>query len=719
MHNVNPGEDSLKKRHIVLHLVPAFLGAFLIAAVLLSQTEITLAARDVQSGTGPYVPEAREVATHLYSIQILTVAQERFADSGGAIEPLGDGLLLATPRGRLAVVDFDGGVSYLDAQVPMYASTPENPNTWKGFRVADILLKQDAPDRYTLFVSHHFHTGECVEIRVSSITLSFTQGNPRLIDDWNSLFTANPCIDTALFDPWEAEVPKIGGGIQIGGKLLMDGAGHLLVAIGDNGWYEWQEWKTNEEGHRAAVVEPDSHLGKLVRIDLATGSAETIAAGFRNPQGFIRDRAGNLWLTEHGPQGGDELNLVRPGLDYGWPHATHGILYGNRVWPFNQLQGSHAGFEEPFYSWIPSIGVSSLIEVDGGDFPLWQGDLLIASLRSNSLFRVRIRQERVVYLERIALGLRIRDLTQLADGRIAFLTDSAKLLLIQRTPVYCQNDYSHTSIFWHDAEEVCIDLFNFIEVPESPAIRSWNGGPANRLLVRSDFEIYLRNDHLIYSKAPCLEEDLKSRFFLRITPSNHELPAQENRELGLNIYDFYATDPGVVGGRFRGGCIVATKLPPFEINYIHTGQVRRGVGADGKVRWTRLLWEAYFSFDHSSSRPEGENGESPPALPSEPGAQTEHPGATLFAAHCAQCHNLTEAHGIGPQLRNVIGRRAGEVAGFNTTDALRGLDIVWTRQNLAQFIADPGGFAPGADKGELGLTEEEARLIADFVASRQ
>ena len=96
--------------------------------------------------------------------------------------------------------------------------------------------------------------------------------------------------------------------------MLMDGADHLLVAVGDHAWYEWHERQKAGDPEKPPVVDPDSHLGKLVRIELVSGEVEIVANGFRNPQGLARDTEGNLWLTEHGPQGGDELNLVRPGL---------------------------------------------------------------------------------------------------------------------------------------------------------------------------------------------------------------------------------------------------------------------------------------------------------------------------------------------------------------------------------------------------------------------
>ena len=89
------------------------------------------------------------------------------------------------------------------------------------------------------------------------------------------------------------------------------------------------------EKTRPPWLAPTPTLGKLVRIELASGRAEIVASGFRNPQGFVRDADGNLWQTEHGPQGGDELNLLKPNLNYGWPYVTLGNRYGNRKWPYS------------------------------------------------------------------------------------------------------------------------------------------------------------------------------------------------------------------------------------------------------------------------------------------------------------------------------------------------------------------------------------------------
>jgi aldose sugar dehydrogenase len=149
--------------------------------------------------------------------------------------------------------------------------------------------------------------------------------------------------------------------------------------------------------------------------------------GHRNPQGLLRDSLGRVWSTEHGPIGGDELNLIRHGADYGWPRATLGRDCTTCDW---QQDGRHVGFEQPVFAWVPSIGVSNLIEVKGFD-KAWDGDLLLASLKGEALRRLRVQDGRVQFDEPIAIGDRIRDIAQLADHRIALWTDSGHLMFIR------------------------------------------------------------------------------------------------------------------------------------------------------------------------------------------------------------------------------------------------------------------------------------------------
>jgi len=658
-------------------------------------------------------PDPPTKRTHLYELQLLTVELERFRGDGGAIEPLGDNLLLITPRGRIALIQAEGRVDYLPDRVPMSETSPAEEIGWVGFRVADILLKEESPEEFTLFVSHHYLVGECVEFRISSTRLNLGEGEIAVSGEWTTEFTANPCLETAIFGNWEGDIPKVGGGIQAGGRMLMDGDEHLLVAVGDHAWYEWHVRNEGGDPERPPVVDPDTHLGKLVRIELESGRAEIVATGFRNPQGLVRDAEGKLWLTEHGPQGGDELNLVWPGLDYGWPYATYGILYGDRIWPYNEEQGRHEGSEEPFYAWIPAIAVSNLIVSASEQFPLWRDDLLVGSLRSGSLFRVRIRQERVTNIERIGFGERIRDIAQTADGRVALLTDSSKIVFLQRAPLYCQLENDPRSIFSFDAEEVCIDIFSLMGEDVDALIRGLEGTDIGTPAMRSRFEVFVHENLLIYLRIPCSTGDYRNRFFLHITPFHSKDISEDLRQFGFNVYDFNSFDPGVGSAAFEGGCVVVRTLPEYEIEHVYTGQVVRDESPDGEVFWRGPVWEGSYTFGTPYLAPAPAD-EAPPFPAQDEGASD--PGAGLFTAFCAGCHRLSAEHSAGPHLAGVIGRRAGNVAGFEASAAVSGLDIVWTRENLAEFIENPTQFAPGTTMTAVGVTPEEARTIAEFLA---
>ena len=478
-------------------------------------------------------------------------------------------------------------------------------------------------------------------------------------------------------------------------------------------FYEWYQKEHPQQPH--PVVEADSHIGKLVRIELASGEVEIVAGGFRNPQGFTRDADGNLWQTEHGPQGGDELNLLRPGLNYGWPYVTHGTQYGNRVWPSSKAQGRHDGFEKPVFSWIPSIGISNLIVSDSRQFPLWKNDILIGSLISHSLFRARLHQGHVIYVEKIEIGTRIRDITQMADGRIAILTDTANILFLQRAPVYCQTDNDVESIYSYDAEIVCIDLAKIIAAADDPDIRLLKDVHFDSPPIRSTFTILVHDNRITYVKSPCAEKDLANRFFLHITPADANDLVEENAHLGFNVLDFNSDEDDVGVTIHEDGCLVTRTLPEYELKHIFTGQVVRVENPSGEITWKGPVWEGSYTFGERPASA-AERGASP-----YPQANAEVPsaGAELFAARCASCHNLAAEHHVGPHLNGVIGRRAGNVAGFNATAALSALDIVWTQENLAEFIADPTQFAPGTTMAAVGITDEEARTLADFLATER
>ena len=386
--------------------------------------------------------ETETIETHLYALKVATTPVPFGPSDGGAITPLHNDLLLATPYGSLYLVGRRGEVVAIDGQVPMgladllhQAQTRPDPPASGSirtdrFRVTDILLKRLARARYRLFATHLYFTGSCIRFRLSSTTVGllagFLDASPRTIIDlsvspsWKTIFDADPCLPI----DWHALH-------ESGGKMLMDGDEHLLVTVGNFG-------KSSDEPIHG------KDFGKLLRININTGTAEVFARGLRNAQGLARDRDGNLWETEHGPQGGDELNLMEACANYGWPKVSYGVHYGRRVvgdWPVERL-ARHDGFARPVFAWVPSIGISSIAVNDGRFFPLWSDDLLIGSLVGKSLFRVRRHGRQVSYVERINVGEQpIRDIAQLADGRIALLSSYRKVLFLSRAYApYCGPD---------------------------------------------------------------------------------------------------------------------------------------------------------------------------------------------------------------------------------------------------------------------------------------
>ena len=407
------------------------------------------------------------VETHLYAFDRQQVDVGSFlqgsgpVEAAGAIAALGEDLLVAGRWGTLAVVGLagaDGGLRRLRHGVPMNALAYRAHPDFSDFRhrqflVADILLKPLAADRWRLFATHHyFESGlvessagggnACIRFRLSATTIERTAAGYAASAAWRTVFDAEPCLPASGFDR----------GRQAGGRMVADGPSHVLLVTGDYGM-DGRAGRgllgiidhVAHPGYMAAQL-PESHFGKLLRVAARTGKAEVLASGLRNPQGLVRDALGNLWETEHGPKGGDELNLLKPGANYGWPLATHGVGAGGRLNVGDATAvGQHEGYEAPVFAWVPAIGISAMAVNDAVALPLWRDDLLVASLdgtdgAGRSLFRVRrggLQRRQVRYVERIPLDAPIRDLAQTPDGRIALLHVDGAITILRRSDAPC------------------------------------------------------------------------------------------------------------------------------------------------------------------------------------------------------------------------------------------------------------------------------------------
>ena len=232
-----------------------------------------------------------------------------------------------------------------------------------------------------------------------------------------------------------SQSPKSGGGRHFGSRLVFDREGYLYITQGDRGEME-------------RAQKPDDHAGSVIRLHddgrvpadnpfrgKPGWKPEKYTLGNRNMQGAaLHPRTGRLWTHEHGPQGGDEINVIRAGANYGWPVITYGVNYGLGT---KIGEGTHKpGMEQPLHYWVPSIAPSGMAFYTGDRFPRWRGNLFVGALRDQMLVRLELDGEKVVREERLlknALG-RIRDVRDGPDGFLYLLTDEGRGVLARLEP---------------------------------------------------------------------------------------------------------------------------------------------------------------------------------------------------------------------------------------------------------------------------------------------
>ncbi|MGH8109736.1 MAG: PQQ-dependent sugar dehydrogenase [Arenimonas sp.] len=234
------------------------------------------------------------------------------------------------------------------------------------------------------------------------------------------------------------QMPKLSTGNHFGSRLVFDNAGYLFVTLGEN-------------NNRITSQHLDHHQGKVIRIwpdgsipadnpfvGQANVKPEIWSYGHRNPQGAtLNPWDGKLWVNEHGPMGGDEINIPQAGKNYGWPVITYGINYDGQ--PIPESTGTSApGMEQPIHYWVPSIATSGMAFYNKNKNSAWYGNLFVGGLAAQQLVRLEINGNSVVKEERLLgeLGYRIRAISAGPDGGLYLLTDASngKLLKIDPPP---------------------------------------------------------------------------------------------------------------------------------------------------------------------------------------------------------------------------------------------------------------------------------------------
>ena len=229
--------------------------------------------------------------------------------------------------------------------------------------------------------------------------------------------------------------PKLRTGYHFGSRLVFDREGYLFITLGDRGEMERAQ---NPDDHNGSVIRLHDD-GRVPKDNPFAGKPgwlpEKYTLGNRNMQGAaLHPQTGVLWTHEHGPQGGDEINVIRAGVNYGWPVITYGANYGTGT---KIGEGTTKdGMAQPLHKWVPSIAPSGMAFYSGSKFPKWRGDLFVGALKDQMLVRLKLDGEKVVREERMlknALG-RIRDVRAGPDGFIYVLTDEPNGVLARLEP---------------------------------------------------------------------------------------------------------------------------------------------------------------------------------------------------------------------------------------------------------------------------------------------
>ncbi|OXA75920.1 Glucose/arabinose dehydrogenase, beta-propeller fold [Flavobacterium aquidurense] len=343
-----------------------------------------------------------------YEAKIITSA----LTSPWGVKSLPDGRLLITQKaGTMRIVSVTGEVSSPITGIPTV-----NPAGQGG--LLGLCLDPDfSTNKMIYWVFSEASTGG----NQTSVAKGKLSADEKTIEGAVVIYRANPANPSDL---------------HYGGRILFDQTGNLIVSTGERSVLQT----------RPLAQSVSAGLGKVIRITkngqaapgnpTFTGAGalpELYSIGHRNPQGLAFNSVTNeIWLAEHGPRGGDEINRLKPGANYGWPTITYGIEYsGEKVGAGIQKQD---GMEQPVYYWDPVVSPSGMTFYTGNRVPEWQNNLFIGALSGMHIVRLAIENNKVIGEERLLAGegQRFRDITQGNDGALYAITDQGRLYKIDK-----------------------------------------------------------------------------------------------------------------------------------------------------------------------------------------------------------------------------------------------------------------------------------------------
>lgn len=352
---------------------------------------------------------------------------------GGGLTSFGDDVLLLAYNGRIYAASSTADIRETAVVAPdnnrrAYQALKDDPSMDEYafdphyLRYNDLLFVDSAGERALIAAYTEYHTGDrCFTNTLAKLAIPADAQSIDAVSaagqDWKILYRTSPCL------PFKTRHSAMEGHMA-GGRLAFRAPREVLFTSGD---FHLDGMRSDGP---AIAQDREAEYGKVISVDIVSGVSRIVSSGHRNPQGIVVDSDGNILVTEHGPKGGDELNLIIEGRNYGWPRESLGISYTGQALPESPRLGRHDAFEPPLMAWVPSVAISGLAEVSGFH-DAWDGDLLASSmLGGGALHRIRRQDGRVVYSEPVVIGSRVRYVLQHTNGQLVLWTDNEELVFI-------------------------------------------------------------------------------------------------------------------------------------------------------------------------------------------------------------------------------------------------------------------------------------------------
>lgn len=362
------------------------------------------------SACGPTEVPAETFQSLHHKFRVVSVAKDLDHPWSFAFLPRKAGILITERAGRLRLVR-DGKL--VDKPI---SGTPRVVDSGQG-GLFEILLHPRFDSNRFIYLSYAARGDSGVNTRVTRYrydAVAHALTEPKLI------FDASP-------GAW--------GGRHFGGRLVFDRASRLYITTGDRGDMPRAQRLDDHSGSVIRLMDDGSVPPDNPFVNRRGAKKEIYSYGHRNPQGMaLHPLSGAIWTHEHGARGGDEINVIRRGRNYGWPVITHGVDYdGSKI----GVGSSAPGMEKPLYFWVPSIAPSGMAFYDANRFPRWWTNLFVGALAGQALVRLELNGEHVVREERLLEGEvgRIRAIRTGPDGFLYFTTDDSDGSLLRLEPV--------------------------------------------------------------------------------------------------------------------------------------------------------------------------------------------------------------------------------------------------------------------------------------------